>query len=68
MVALHNFGAEGALVPVELPDAPSGSVLVSLLDGLTEHPLDASGRAEFDLDPYGYRWLRLIRPGDDPII
>ncbi|KAA0090847.1 trehalose synthase [Mycolicibacterium sp. P1-18] len=68
MLALHNFGAEGALVPVELADAPAGSVLVSLLDGLTEHPLDASGRTELSLDPYGYRWLRLVRPGDDPII
>ena len=68
MLALHNFGAEGVLVPIELPDAPPGSVLVSLLDGLTEHPLDESGRAELEVGPYGYRWLRLVRPGDDPII
>ena len=68
MLALHNFGAEGVLVPIELPDVPPGSVLVNLLDGLTEHPLDDSGRAELELGPYGYRWLRLVRPGDDPII
>jgi hypothetical protein len=68
MLALHNFGAESCLVPVELADASPGSILVDLLDGLTEHPLDGSGRIELHLEPYGYRWLRLLRPGDDPII
>jgi trehalose synthase len=68
MVALHNFGAEGCLVPIELQDAPRGSVLVDLLDGLSEHPLDASGRTALTLEPYGCRWLRLLRPEDDPII
>jgi hypothetical protein len=57
-----------ALVPVELADAPAGSVLVSLLDGLIEHPLDGAGRTELGLDPYGYRRLKLVRPDDDPII
>jgi len=68
MLALHNFGDEGCLVPIELEDAPAGSVLVDLLDGLTEYPLDSAGRAELSLDAYGYRWLRVLRPGDDPII
>ena len=68
MVALHNFGAEGAIVPIQLEDAPPGSILIDLLDGLTEHKLGAQGRIELDLEPYGYRWLRLLRPEDDPII
>ena len=68
MLALHNFGAESVLVPIELADVPPGSVLVDLLGGLTEHPLDAAGRTELSLDPYGYRWMRLKRPDDDPII
>jgi glycosidase len=68
MLALHNFGAEGVLVPIELADVPPGSVLVDLLGGLTEHPLDSAGRTELSLDPYGYRWMRLKRPDDDPII
>ena len=68
MVALHNFGSDSVIVPIELEDAPPGSSLVDLLDGLAEHALDAHGRVEIDLEPYGYRWLRLLRPQDDPII
>jgi glycosidase len=68
MVALHNFGAEGSIVPIQLEDAPPGSILIDLLDGLTEHKLDAQGRIELDLEAYGYRWLQLLRPEDDPII
>ncbi|MFY9916930.1 MAG: trehalose synthase, partial [Mycobacterium sp.] len=68
MVALHNFGSDSAMVPIELEDAPPGSKLVDLLDGLSEHELDGKGRIEMSLAPYGYRWLRLLRPQDDPII
>jgi trehalose synthase len=68
MVALHNFGADSALVPVQLDEVPAGSVLIDLLDGRSEHPLDAQGRVEMELGPYGYRWLRLRRPQDPPII
>ena len=46
----------------------AGSKLVDLLDGLSEHELDAKGRIEVGLEPYGFRWLRLLRPQDDPII
>jgi glycosidase len=68
MVGLHNFGVDGCLVTVQLDDAPAGSVLIDLLDGRSEHPLDAQGRVEMELGPYGYRWLRLRRPQDPPII
>ena len=70
MVALHNFGAEGVIVPVQLADAPECK-LVDLLgsgDGLAEHDLDTKGRIDIGLEPYGYRWLRLLRPEDPPII
>lgn len=68
MVALHNFGAEGCIVALELDDVAPGSVLVDLLDGLTEIELDKSGRVELDLGPYGYRWLRVLGPEEEPII
>ena len=68
MVALHNFGADGSIVPIQLQGVPSGCTLVDLLDGLTEHKLDSEGRIDVDLDGYGYRWLRLRRPEDEPII
>ncbi len=68
MVALHNFSADSCLVPLELADVPAGSVLVDLLDGLTETELDVHGRVETRLEPYGYRWLRVLRPEDEPIV
>ena len=68
MVALHNFGAESCIVPLELPDLPKGSILVDLMDGLTNHELGAGGRIELELEGYGHRWLRVLRPEDGPII
>ena len=68
MVALHNFGADSCIVPVQLEGVPSGSILVDLLDGLTEHELDSVGRVDVDLEGYGHRWLRLRRPEDEAII
>jgi glycosidase len=69
MVALHNLSAEPRQVPLTLDgtdgregkDAPVR--LVDLLaDGDTE--VGPGGRVEIDLDGFGYRWLRVCRPGD----
>jgi trehalose synthase len=68
MVALHNFGADSGIVPIQLENVPERCILVDLLDGLSEHKLDAKGRTELGLEGYGYRWLRLRRPEDEPII
>jgi trehalose synthase len=67
LVALHNLGPDAVTVPLELPDlAGSGSTRCELVDllepGVTR--LDPDGRAEVQLDGYGYRWLRITRPGD----
>jgi glycosidase len=63
IVALHNLGDAPVTVPVTLRDEPVGSRLVDLLaQGST--PLPPDGRVELRLDGYGYRWLRLDRPGD----
>jgi trehalose synthase len=68
MVALHNFSADSSLVPIEVDGLPPGSFLVDLLNDLKEIDLDTHGRAEIDLEPYGYRWLRVKRPEDEPIV
>jgi len=68
MVALHNFGSDGCVVPIEIENVPPGSILVDLLGGLAEIALDAHGRVEVHLEPYGYRWLRVKRPEDEPIV
>jgi trehalose synthase len=63
LVALHNLAAEPVTVPVRLPDVDDDARLVDLLgDGTT--PVDDDGRAELALAGYGYRWLRVVRPGD----
>ena len=69
MVGLHNVGDDALVVPLQLPaelrpeGAWGGCELVDLLqDGRTA--LDGRGGAEIALDGYGYRWLRLTRPGD----
>ena len=68
MLALHNFRSDSCLVTVELDDVPPGSILVDLLNDLTEIELGPGGRVEVDLGPYGYRWLRVKRPEDEPIV
>jgi trehalose synthase len=63
MVALHNLGPEPRTVPIRLDDCDDSCRLVDLLQaGSTD--IDESGRAELTLDAYGYRWLRLTRPGN----
>lgn len=60
---LHSFDAEPATVPVQLRGEPEGTVLVDLLARSTAE-LDDRGRASLELEGYGYRWLRVVRPGD----
>ncbi|MPV38297.1 alpha-amylase family protein [Georgenia subflava] len=62
MVLLHNFGPEPVTVPLTLDDEP-GTVLLDLLQA-GECELDDRRRVELALDGYGYRWLRVKRPGD----
>jgi glycosidase len=63
LVALHNLGPEPLTVPLSLPDAAEGSRLVDLLaDGSTD--LGRGGAADLHLSAYGYRWLRMLAPGD----
>jgi trehalose synthase len=61
-VALHNFAERPATVSFTLGDEPEGTELLDLLGREGVH-LDA-GRAEVELDAYGYRWFRVGRPGD----
>jgi len=61
-VALHNFAEHPVTLSFALAHEPEGARLVDLLGpGFVE--LEA-GRATVELDAYGYRWLRVGRPGD----
>jgi trehalose synthase len=59
IVALHNLSPEPVSVPLTL-DIDEDQRLVDLL-----HRDRFEAGAEIDLDGYGYRWLRVVRP-DDP--
>jgi trehalose synthase len=62
-IAVHNLGPDACVVPLRLPDDPAGTRLVDqLCDGTTE--VDDRGRADVELEGYGFRWLRVMAPGD----
>ncbi len=62
MIALHNFSSEPATVAFRLKEVNAGDVLVDLLVDNNEIELDGRGGATIQLDGYGYRWYRVIRP------
>ncbi|MGK3951542.1 alpha-amylase family protein [Microbacterium sp. I2] len=63
MVAVHNFSDAPAVVAFALEDEPDGVSLVDLL-GAERIALGDRGRVELEVPSYGYRWLRVARPGD----
>jgi hypothetical protein len=62
MVALHNFSGEPATVDFSLADAAQGDVLVDLLTDDQQIAIGERGEVSVQLDGYGFRWYRLIRP------
>ena len=68
LLALHNFGEDGAIVPLTLSDVPDGARLVDVLGSLPDLPLDPSGHLELDLGPYGYRWLLVAGADEEPLL
>jgi trehalose synthase len=64
LLALHNLGAEDALVTLELGPVPEGAVLHDVLDGRADQPLDPSGRVEVRVDGHHGQWLRVLAPGE----
>ena len=68
MLAVHNFGPDGAVIPLRVADAPTGAHLVDLLGERRETPIGRSGDVELQIDPYGYRWLVVVPNGVDPLV
>ncbi|MDP9394204.1 MAG: hypothetical protein M3Q27_08085 [Actinomycetota bacterium] len=63
LVAVHDLGRETVTVPLPLTDCDSSVRLVDLLSDGVWRP-DDRGSVEVPVDGYGYRWLRVVRPGD----
>jgi trehalose synthase len=66
IVALHNFTDVPVRLRAELGAVEDGTELVDL-HGPERIELDAKGRIECELAPYGFRWLRISPPGDTRI-
>jgi trehalose synthase len=67
LVALHNLGPDPVTVPLAIAGCDDTCRLADLLaDGVT--PLEGDGGCRIELDGYGYRWLRVIRPGDRRLV
>jgi trehalose synthase len=61
MISVHNLSPEARSVPLTLPD--TDALLLDLLEkGTTE--VGPDGAVEVAIEGYGYRWLRVHRPGD----
>jgi glycosidase len=63
LVAIHNLGPDAVTVPFTLPDVSPDCELVDLLQTAVTTP-GKGGECEIQLDGYGYRWLRVMHPGD----
>ena len=61
VVALHAFAGDRLEVALDL-----GEELEQAVDLHTDHHLTpaADGRLTVTLEPYGFRWFRLRRPGE----
>ena len=62
-VALHNFADVPVTTTIVLNDDPDAVALSDLL-GPDRIALDEHKGAVIELPPYGYRWLRVVRPAD----
>lgn len=62
-VALHNFSDVSVETTITLDDDPDAVALTDLL-GPEKILLDDRRGTSIELLPYGYRWLRVVRPGD----
>jgi glycosidase len=62
-VAVHNFSPRPVTVGLELAGLPEDAVLSDLFEA-TVDDIDERGRVDVQLDAYGYRWFRILAPGD----
>jgi glycosidase len=67
LVAVHNLAPEARTLTLQLDDCDDSCSLVDLLEP-GRSALDEAGSTEISLDGYGYRWLRIARPGDRRLI
>ncbi|MEV7104151.1 alpha-amylase family protein [Streptomyces atroolivaceus] len=65
VLVLHNVSERSVTASVEVPGLRGGRLLTDVFTGDTLKSA-AAGLVDVPLDPYGYRWLRVNTPLDDP--
>ncbi|MFD3974112.1 alpha-amylase family protein [Streptomyces cyaneofuscatus] len=65
VLAVHNFSDRAVTAAMTVPGLKGGRLLTDLLTGGTVKSA-AGGVVRTELEPYGYRWLRVNTPLDDP--
>ncbi|MGV2900583.1 alpha-amylase family protein [Microbacterium sp. AGC62] len=67
VIAVHNFAEVPVTTGFSLTEEPEGTTLVDLLEP-AHLALGRGGAVELEVPAYGYRWLRVSRPGDGRVI
>ncbi|MCS3843580.1 alpha-amylase family protein [Microbacterium sp. AK031] len=62
VIALHNFAEVPVTTTFRVTGEPEGTTLLDLLE--PSHTALGSRTVELEVPGYGYRWLRVARPGD----
>jgi trehalose synthase len=62
-IAVHNFAPNPVRVPLKLKDLADDARLSDLFSEETVD-IDDRGRTDVELAAYGYRWFRIVDPGD----
>ncbi len=63
VIALHNFAEVPVTTSFRVTGEPEGTTLLDLLEP-SHTALGSGGTVELEVPAYGYRWLRVARPGD----
>ncbi|MDQ0725384.1 alpha-amylase family protein [Microbacterium sp. W4I20] len=63
VIAIHNFSEVPVDTVFRIGDEPEGTTLVDLLEP-ARVPMGPAGEVELEVPGFGYRWLRVSRPGD----
>ncbi|MER6189839.1 alpha-amylase family protein [Streptomyces cyaneofuscatus] len=65
VLAVHNFSDRAVTAAMTVPGLKGGRLLTDVFTGSTVKSA-AGGLVRTELEPYGYRWLRVNTPLDDP--
>ncbi len=68
LIAVHNLAGEGRSVPFTVDGCAEDTLLVDLLDDGWSTRTGASGRVDLSLEPYGFRWLRVLGEADRRLV